>query len=128
MLKFIEADVPISEAHVQRVIVPEWEVAILQAIHQRAEVVRVGEKLVNRAAPDPGEEFRRLAMRYGTTTNEDGGKGPSFVSAVYGQFGATGALKKAIEDATVPDKVTVAATPAFGDLLGDEQQVSSVGG
>lgn len=118
MLKFKIAQIRISERHTQQVIVAEWELPILQAMH--ADVQETGETLVNRKPPGAEDEFNRLVNRYKSVVNEDGSKGLPYAVSVYGQFGVgTKALERAIAAATVE-------TPAEGpyqtidisDLLG----------
>lgn len=146
MLKYVIADVTISEHHIQRVKVPVWELPILTAIHDRQEPVLVEEFLVDRPAPDAADEFRRLANRYKNVVQDDGSQGAPWVAAVFGQFqGADSRLARAIREATVeadgglqiptapeggePFTGTgLGAGAGIGDLLGTGEQVSSVGG
>jgi len=59
--------------------------------------------IVKRAIPDPGEEFQRLAARYGPKN-----EAVPAVAAVYGNFGpGTLALRKEIRDSLT----SVGATP-----------------
>ena len=87
------ADIRLSEIHTQRVVVPHWEIPVLQVIHGNNLTV-VGQKIVARAVPDPGAEFKRLADRYGPK-NED----VPAVAAIYGNFGpGTTKLRAEIRD------------------------------
>jgi hypothetical protein len=125
MFKTKTIEVYISEHHTQAMTVAAWEVPILQAIHDAKEITLISEGTIDRDVPDPNDEYRRLATRYGNVTNDDGTQGIPFVASVYGQFGVGNhALVKAIQDATV----VAAPAVTFDDLLGNEPQVSSVGG
>jgi hypothetical protein len=127
MLKYLSVDIEISETHTQNVTVPEWELPILAAIHGRREPVVIKESLVDRAAPEADDEFRRLVRRYGSTENEDGSKGIPFVASVYGQFGiGDKALGQAIAKATV-SSIEVRDSE-FDDLIDGPVASSSVGG
>ena len=87
------ADIRISEVHTARVEVPRWEVPVLQVIHGN-DIKVVGQKVVERAVPQPAVEFQRLADRYGPK-NED----LPAVAAVYGNYGpGTQALRNEIRD------------------------------
>ncbi len=98
------ADIRISETHTQRVEVPRWEIPVLQVIHGN-DVVVVGQTIVKRAIPDPGEEFQRLAARYGPK-NED----VPAVAAIYGNFGpGTAALRNEIRDSLTSADATPSA-------------------
>lgn len=86
-IKHSVVDVRRSEVSTTRVIVPNWEVPILQALHGHGVAV-VKEQEVERAAPDAGGEFERLAARYGMERKKDGSLGDPFVQNVYGQHQA----------------------------------------
>lgn len=130
MLKYLVIDVSISEHHTQRVTVPAWELPILTAIHARQEPEVIEEVLIERPVPDAGDEFRRLANRYKNVVQDDGSQGAPWVAAVYGQFqGGDSRFAKAIRDAEVqPEAAPAAPVGGIGDLLGEGQPVSSVGG
>lgn len=82
-VKYIVADVRLSELHTQRVKVPVWEFPILQAIHD-ANITAAGEETILRIrVPDAADEFTRLAQRY----REPEPGQPPYVAAVYGLFG-----------------------------------------
>lgn len=135
-LKYVHAIVKVSEAHVQPVTVPVWELPILEAIHAGAVETR-DTLLVDRPVPDNCDEFTRLAQRYGNVTADDGSLTTlPYVASVYGQFGVgTDRLAKAIADATIVEtpveltEIIVSDDGVLKDLLGDgAAQVSSVGG
>src|ERR1700752_1819964 len=112
MLKYVKALVQRNELTVLEVIVPEWELPILRALHEQGVTV-LGDELVNREAPAANDEFERLSQRYKSMTNDDGSQGIPFFAAVYGQFGVgTENLRKAIAGATVE-------VPAQPDLIGE---------
>lgn len=86
-------------AHVN-VLVGDWEVSMLEAVHG-SERIKVGElqDFPNRPWPeDAASEFQRLGNLYGTTGNGDNAQ--SFVERVYGS-GRMGvaALDKAMKEA-----------------------------
>lgn len=111
-IKYVKVKVIRSEMHQVIDNYPEWEIEILEAIHQAVE--RLGEITYNIAAPDALDEFERLKNRYGRSENEDGSRGIPYVASVYGQHnvGVT-ALRRAIEKAVVQE------APSDGsDLLG----------
>lgn len=111
-IKYVKCRVVRSELHQVVDNYPEWEVDILEAIHQSVE--RLGDMVYNRDAPDAEEEFQRLSGRYGRSENDDGSRGIPYVASVYGQHKVgLDSLRRAIE------KATVGAAPADGsDLLG----------
>lgn len=109
------ADIRISEVHSQRVEVPRWEIPVLQVIHGN-DIVVVGQKIVERAIPEPSAEFQRLADRYGPK-NED----TPAVAAVYGNYGpGTQALRREIRDSLT----SADATPS-GYKSPDERKVEA---
>lgn len=111
-IKYVKCKVIRSELHQVVDNYPEWEVEILEAIHQGVE--RLGDMVHNRAAPDAEDEFERLNKRYGRSENEDGSRGIAYVAAVYGQHNVgVNSLRRAI------GKATVTEAPSDGsDLLG----------
>lgn len=107
-LRFLELDIRMSELHTQRVCVASWEHPVLQAVWG-AGVSVVNEVLIERKAPEPEDEFRRLANRYGSPEVE----GAPYVAAVYGQFGpGVNSLARAIEDAIYEGDVETTVRPA----------------
>lgn len=122
MLKYKYVEIRRSELHASRVLVPEWEVALLMAIWEGqpsaggavGQASVVDEKLVNREPPDPEEEYRRLAKVYRSPSveSETGTPGLPYVAQVYGQFGiGTANLARAIRAAVVDET-------SIEDLLG----------
>lgn len=102
-VKYIRANVEVSDAHTQQVCVPEWEIPILTAMHVRREEGPevIGQEFAMRdAPPDLRSEYSRLEQRYGRTVQENGSKGAPWVAAVYGTL-ASGNLKKALDAAVV---------------------------
>ena len=95
---------------------PQWERPIMEAVHPETTVVR--EVDINRAAPSAEEEFMRLENRYRQMTNEDGSKGSSFVSAIYGHANGGGIqrLQEAIDAATVSDAPPAGADDLMGQV------------
>lgn len=124
MLKYKIVDIHLSEASTVRRGVPVWELPVLRALHPKANITEVEDKLVKRDPPEAGDEFMRLANRYHTGKPEDGSpEEVSIVARVYGAFGVgNAALAAAIKEATVEDPAEDAE-----DLIGDVA-VSSVGG
>lgn len=113
-LRFYELDVRVSELQTTRVSVASWEYPVLQAVWGDS-VSFVNEVLVERkAAPDPTDEFRRLANRYGSAEVE----GAPFVSAVYGQFGpGVAALAQAISEGIFEGATAAVERPATDVLV-----------
>lgn len=81
--------------------VAAWEVPLLEAAHEN--VVVTGDTTIERAAPEPQDEYRRLETKYGRSENEDGSRGQPYVAAVYGHANGGGVtrLAEAIKAATV---------------------------
>lgn len=122
-LKYINAEVRMSELFTTNVCVPAWELPLLRALHGDAVKVIDDSVTVKRDPPEAPDEFRRLVTRYRDSKTEDGGRGIPVVASVYGQFGVgTEALRRAIAEATIED--------AASGLLGTprRRQGSSVGG
>lgn len=111
-IKYVKVKVIRSELHAVIDSYPEWEIPILEAMHQAVE--RIGEVVHNVDTPDAEGEFERLKNRYGRSENEDGSRGIPYVASIYGQHGAgIQALRRAIEAAVTKD------APVDGsDLLG----------
>jgi hypothetical protein len=111
-IKYVKCKVIRSEMHKVVDNYPEWEVDILEAIHEAVE--RLGDIVHNVEPPNAEDEYERLKNRYGRSENEDGSRGIPYVATVYGQHNVgISALRRAIEKATVAD------APADGsDLLG----------
>lgn len=111
-IRFVKCKVVRSELHQVVADFPEWELPILEAMHQSVE--RIGDMVINRDAPDAEDEFERLKNRYGRSENEDGSRGVPYVASIYGNHGVgVASLRRAIEKATVEE------APADGsDLLG----------
>ena len=107
-LRFLELDIRVSELQTSRVSVASWEYPVLQAVWGDS-VSMVNEVLIDRDSPDPADEFRRLANRYGSAEVE----GAPFVSAVYGQFGpGVAALANAIREGTYEGATVISERPA----------------
>ncbi len=87
-----------SEVTTTKVTVPRWEVPVLGVLHGDNLQV-VDQIIIERAVPNPADEFTRLVTRYGPK-NED----VPAVGAVYGQFGpGIAALRKEMLDALTAD-------------------------
>lgn len=86
-IKHSVVDVRRSETTTTRVMVPNWEVPILEALHGIGISV-VQEQPVERDPPEAGAEFERLAGRYGSERKKDGSLGDLIVQNVYGQHQA----------------------------------------
>jgi hypothetical protein len=94
-IEFKKVQIRVSELQTNVVAVAPWEVAVLQAIYGEDEAKVVGTMDIDRAAPEPADEFARLAVRYGPKHAE-----MPVVAAVYGKFGpGVAALAQAIEKA-----------------------------
>lgn len=145
-LKYADIELRTSELTTFKQSVPEWEIPLLELVHGRSAVKRVGESLrsvmVRKRLRSGGEElvervptgateYERLAKRYRRSQTEDGGVGPAFVAVLYGEYGVGEInLQRAIDAATV-DVQSTAEVPCVDpedniDLIGE--QVSSVGG
>jgi hypothetical protein len=86
-IKTVSVDIRRSEMTTIRVVVPAWELPILQALHGRTgtQVVGEGSKEYD-ALPNVEAEFERLSARYGRERREDGSLGMPLAEAVFGQF------------------------------------------
>jgi hypothetical protein len=112
MLIYKLVDIRRSELCIIRKAVAQWELPILEAMHDGITVID-GDVLLNRPVPEADAEYMRLGTLYKTTTTDNGDQGIPYVGSVYGQHAAgINALRKAIEDATVEDV-------AEDDLIGD---------
>lgn len=125
MLKFHRIELTVKENSLAlQVDVPEWELPILRAVHDRGEgsvdpVKLLEIRNVKREPPDAASEYERLKRRYGLSEGDDGKKGLPYVAIVYGQFGVGPQnLAKAIE-ASVTD-----AAETQDDLVGDLGKVA----
>jgi hypothetical protein len=116
MINCVRVQIRKNEAFTVECAVPPWEVPILNAVHGPDNVKEVGHKLIDRALPEPQDEFDRLNNRYKRSRDENGAISTPYVHMVYGQLGVQ-KLADAIKAAFVE--------PPQGDLVG---QVSSVGG
>jgi hypothetical protein len=108
--RHILADVRLSETHTQRVVLPEWEIPVLQAVHGN-NVTEVGTNDLDRKGEvEASNEFTRLAEKYKGEPDQ-----PPYVAAVYGLFGpGVTALGKAIKAATVEDEAEL--DPLLADI------------
>jgi hypothetical protein len=94
-------DIRRSELCIIRKAVAQWELPILEAMHEGI-TVHDGEQLLDREPPEASGEYMRLETLYKNTTNDNGDQGIPYVASVYGQHAAgINALRKAIEAATV---------------------------
>jgi hypothetical protein len=95
-VKYSTVEIRLNETMTVHRTVYAWEVPILQAMHDSVKPVRDNFVAVS-VIPAPDTEYNRLSEVYKTVTNDDGSKGPTYVSAVYGNFGpGTQTLRKAI--------------------------------
>lgn len=91
---------------VATIVVPEWEVPIVQAVHPATTVLK--DKVVERDTVSISAEYSRLAQAYGAEREEGGKIGGPYVESVYGS-GAIGvaALKRAMQGAVLPNATPV---------------------
>lgn len=90
-----------DELTVLKTSVAEWEVPLLKLVHGDEMVTEeAGEPWADREAPEVSDEYRRLEAKYRMPPHDDGRPGDKAVVAVYGAFGASPALRQAIEAAT----------------------------
>lgn len=121
--KKIEIRLQSGAAIVQRTI-PEWEVPVLQAIHN--ETTELSDVVVDREAPSVAAEYSRLQLAYGAERQEGGITGVSFVEAVYGQHAiGMNALKRAMQGAVLPRETPVTPTDISPTLRQDLLQALS---
>lgn len=85
-IKHAEVELRQNETTTIRMLLPLWEVPVLEAVHGSNKVTVLAEKLVVRNKPDASTEFERLANRYRESRNDEGFKGPKYVTMVYGDF------------------------------------------
>jgi hypothetical protein len=94
IVKYDTLQIQLSEFCQPVVTVPSWETPVLQALHTDSVIVK-NHFVVERKLPEAGDEFTRLALRYGPKNDPT-----PYVAAVYGNFGpGVSALKRAIEGA-----------------------------
>lgn len=119
MIRHVIVDIRRNEGATIRASFPEWEIPVIQAVHGVDAVTEVGDRLVNRPLPGPEDEFQRLTTRYKRSRKEDGSYDAPYAHMVYGQLGVhklAEAMRASLRD--VPE----------GDLVGDGEKISSVGG
>lgn len=95
-----------SGASEQTLRVPEWEVPVLQSIHDETE--NMGEICVERDALSVSNEMARLVAAYGAERQEGGLTGVPYAEAVYGS-GIIGIqnLKRVMQAAVLPKETPV---------------------
>lgn len=95
-----------SGASEQTLRVPEWEVPILQSIHDETEVM--GDVCVEREALSVSNEMNRLVSAYGAERKEGGFTGVPYAEAVFGS-GIIGIqnLKRIMQAAVLPKNTPV---------------------
>jgi hypothetical protein len=121
-LRFKEVNVRFAQGTSEiRKIVGEWEIPLLEAIHEA--VLNVGDIIVERDALSVSAEMERLKKIYGEERNDEGLlTGTSLVEAVYGKH-AIGirALKDIMQSAVVANNTPVTplevSPPMRNDLL-----------
>lgn len=87
-IKHAEVELRQNETTTTNLLLPVWEVPVLEAVHGSNKVKVLAEKLVVRNKPDTSTEFERLSTRYKESRNDEGFKGPKYVTMVYGDFAA----------------------------------------
>lgn len=122
-LRHITALVRVTEALTVQITVPEWELHVVQAVHGTEGDLIDGNVLIERDPPNAGVELDRLAKRYGSTRDEDGRQGVSFVESVYGANRAgIVALGNAIKQATLEaENELLSIDDLVGTGVGGEQ-------
>ena len=92
IVRYNTLQIQLSELCQPTVTVPLWETPVLVAVHGD-NVVEKGSFVVDRELPEAGDEFTRLAMRYGPKNSDT-----PYVAGVYGNFGpGVNALEREIE-------------------------------
>ncbi len=81
IVRYDTLQIQMSEYTQPFVTVPRWETPVLIAVHGD-NVVPKGSFTVERELPEAGDEFTRLAARYGPKNSET-----PYVAGVYGNFG-----------------------------------------
>jgi hypothetical protein len=90
-------------------IVPAWELAVLQAIHEEVTVLR--DVTVERDPPSVAGEFNRLLARYGAERKEGGFTGIPYVESVFGQHAiGRNALKDVMQGSVLLSSTPVTPT------------------
>jgi hypothetical protein len=103
MFKYTRVQLNRSETTTMTIDLPPWEVPVMAAVNGEDRVVVIGETPVNRALPEPGVEYDRLAAKYKQNTEN----GQDYVATVYG-VGQRGVealareINKAAESASAP--------------------------
>lgn len=108
-LRYKKVEIRYSQgAAVVQLIVPEWEVPVLQSIHD--EINEISDIVADRPAPSVAAEMERLVALYGAERKEGGFTGIPYVEGVYGSHGVgINALKRAMQGAVLPSSTP--ATP-----------------
>jgi len=121
MIRCVRVEIRKNESSTLNEAYPAWELPILEAVHRPDNVKVIGEKLIDRAPPNPQDEFDRLVARYGRSRDDNGNYSTHYTHMVYGQIGGAAQLAKAINEHVVD--------APEGNLVDDsEEQLSSVGG
>lgn len=80
-MQAVKVTVRMNELHTQGLVVGEWELPVLEAIHGTADVQVVADVETDQEIPDPGIEYERLLRRYGVDPEQS----MPWVAQVYGQ-------------------------------------------
>lgn len=97
-MRFITAKITRDTNHSVSTDHAPWELPILEALYEPGNVEVTGEKVIaDRELPDAGEEFQRLASRYGVNTET----GVTIVEEVFGRGGQG---RKALADLIEAEK------------------------
>lgn len=102
--------------------VPAWEVPVLEAVHPETSVVNgdlVGESEDGKPL-SVQSEVDRLTASYGYERDTNGTAGGTYFAAAYGAAGAGyQALKRAMQNAVLPDDAEVTPEYSSPELRGD---------
>lgn len=82
MYPYLQVELFRSEASTVRLSIPPWELPVLQAVHTPERLTVVGQRMVDRAPPEAGVEYDRLAEKYKSLNSAEGEV--KFVEMAYG--------------------------------------------
>lgn len=115
-----------DELTVLKTTVAEWEVPLLKLVHGDEMVTEeAGEPWADRDPPEVSDEYRRLEAKYRMPPHDDGRPGERAVTAVYGAFGASPALRQAIEAATFERTTDLLGLAALEKTASDAEAVAA---
>jgi hypothetical protein len=124
-IRYVNLAIRRDELTLLKTSVAEWEVPLLRLVHGEEMVtVEPGSPWADRDVPEVSDEYRRLEAKYRMPPHDDGRPGEKAVVAVYGQFGASPALRQAIEAATFDRPADLLGIEALEKTAADAEAVA----